>query len=291
MLAAVKERYDLAKEMVERPWFKIGLLLWAVISIWDTALSQLVPETISKDAPRAYQIAIWLLNMTGGWLSIWGWLLIGAALVVFAALEFAFRTLREDRLRQRYAQPATGHEKGFLDFQADGQQAIEDLTNATLLSNKDTERFAKGIVKYGTRIQYISKPSWRRRYASRAAKYICAYAGRLQKTTDFVGSVTPVIAENQTGMIEQEMNVDSLKAFAAIVGQTTDAVLPSTIEALEGMRQSTASIRGISADLNAASTMLENVLGNYIEKLKNYGDVAKKIQMSALSRIEKLSAK
>jgi hypothetical protein len=289
MRSAVKQRLDLAKDMLERPWFRGVLLLWGAIGIWDTALSQLVPDKISKDAPRVYQIAIWLLNMTGGWLPFWGWLLIGASLLVVGTLEFAFRTSHEERIRQRYLQPKGALEKGFLDFQVDGLQAMDDLNNTINITSKDTMRFANGLGKYGSKIRRAKKPQRQRRYASAAAKFINAYSERLQKAADFIGSVAPVVAENQIGVIEREMNVASLQTYADTVCQTADVIMPATLKSLEEMQQSTGLIRGISADLNASGSRLEQVLGSYIEKTKNFGVVCKQLQAAALDRIAMLN--
>lgn len=274
--------------MLRRPWARRVAFVWACLSAWDLVISQILPEHVAKDAPKLWQVTARLLNMTSGWIPWWGWLILGMALLVVCCVEFAFRSLREERLHHRYSQPDANAEKGFLDFQADGIQAMADLTRITLALNKDTEGFAKGVSKFGNRIKYITNPHWRRRYATRTAKFINTYSAKVQKAVSFIGSVTPVIAENQLGMIEREMDISALIGFAEASSITADQIIPSTITSLYGMKESTASIRGISADLNAASHKLDSVLGKYIDGLKHFGETCKNMQLSALSRVGKL---
>jgi hypothetical protein len=55
--------------------------------LWDLVLSEWIPEEYGKHLPRAYQV----VAMTAGLASWQVWLLIGAAIVVFAAIEYAYR--------------------------------------------------------------------------------------------------------------------------------------------------------------------------------------------------------
>jgi hypothetical protein len=265
-------------------------VIWLCISVWDTTLSQFIPEEIAKDAPRVYKVLFWLADMTTGWLTWHAWLITGIIIFALCAVEYAFRLSREEMLRLRYLQPLSATaEKGYLDFYVDGLQAMTDLTNSVSGMAKHTGKFAKGLNKYAFRIRFISSAKWRRRYASRVANYINAYAERLQKTANFIASVTPVVAENQIPLINNEADTKALQAFADASLATAENVIPGTLESLSGMRQSVSSIKGISADLNAAGSRLDSVLGEYIDRTTGFSDVCKQLHACAILRIAQVN--
>jgi hypothetical protein len=73
---------ELRKHRILR-WAFFG---WAIISIYDTGGSQFLPPEWAQKRPTVYQ----LVAMTTGWISLEGWLLIGAAgLVIFAVQHVA----------------------------------------------------------------------------------------------------------------------------------------------------------------------------------------------------------
>jgi hypothetical protein len=285
MQTAIKQRLELVRDMAERPWFRAILLFWAVLGTWDLAVSQLVPESLGKEAPKFYQVLIWLLTMTSGWIPLWGWLAIGAALLVIGSLEFAFRATREERLKQRYLQPLKKPDGDMLDWLVDGQQAMEDLTKAVTRIGNETRRFANGISKFGSRLPYITNFKLRRRYLSKTARFINSYSEKVQNTANFMGSVMPVIAENQIKFINGNPGTEGLENLAKVVGETATNVLKQTIVQLQGMRKSADGIKGISGDLNVASERLQMVMGDLIQKVEDFGAVSERIQTAALTKL------
>jgi hypothetical protein len=84
---SLKKRLELARKIVDHPAVRVALLLWAIIAAYDTFSSQILPDTLAKKAPKVREVIV----MTSGWLPFWAWLLLLAAILVFASLEFALR--------------------------------------------------------------------------------------------------------------------------------------------------------------------------------------------------------
>jgi hypothetical protein len=71
--------------------------VWAVISFYDTACSQLLPASWAQSRPTVYQVVV----MTTGWLSLQTWLAIGA--LICAAATVVSRSKTEQPLPAPYA--------------------------------------------------------------------------------------------------------------------------------------------------------------------------------------------
>ena len=87
MVGSLKDRLELAKKIIDHPAIRVALLIWAIIAAYDTFSSQILPETLAKKAPKVREVIV----MTSGWLPFWVWLLLLAAILIFASLEFALR--------------------------------------------------------------------------------------------------------------------------------------------------------------------------------------------------------
>jgi hypothetical protein len=74
---------DLRKHRIARWLF----LFWAISGAYDLCASQFIPTEWSQKWPKIYQ----LVAMTTGWLSVEGWMLIGAAILVVFAVEYAWQ--------------------------------------------------------------------------------------------------------------------------------------------------------------------------------------------------------
>jgi hypothetical protein len=66
---------------------RFTLFLWAVVCAYDTALSQLIPESVGNRFPKVRDA----VAMTSGWLPLSTWLLILAAILLIATLQLAVR--------------------------------------------------------------------------------------------------------------------------------------------------------------------------------------------------------
>ena len=85
MLQALRERLRLLRDALDRPWVWAAWVLWVLIGIYDTVGSQLLPKAIRDRVPSIYEV----VSVTSGWLPLWGWALLGMAIIVAAAVEYA----------------------------------------------------------------------------------------------------------------------------------------------------------------------------------------------------------
>jgi hypothetical protein len=74
--------------------------VWAIISFYDTACSQLLPASWAQSRPTVYQVVV----MTTGWLSLQAWLAVGA--LICAAATVVSRSKTE--------QPLPASDAGYL---------------------------------------------------------------------------------------------------------------------------------------------------------------------------------
>ncbi len=87
MFFEIMRRLKLLSEIVKHPIVRVLLVIWALSGAWDLALSEWIPEEYSKHLPKAYQV----VAMTTGLLSWQLWVLAGAAIIVVASFEYAYR--------------------------------------------------------------------------------------------------------------------------------------------------------------------------------------------------------
>jgi hypothetical protein len=84
------ERAAVARAILDRKWVKIALGLWTFVASYDLLISQILPERWADKAPKVRD----LVAETSGWLPLWGWLLVLAAIVVAATFEYSVRKMR-----------------------------------------------------------------------------------------------------------------------------------------------------------------------------------------------------
>lgn len=89
----IQSRVVIVRRIWGHAWVRLALWVWAAIATYDTALSQIIPTSWGQHAPKIREF----IAVTSGWLPFWGWLLILAAIVVTASLEYAFRMASDAR--------------------------------------------------------------------------------------------------------------------------------------------------------------------------------------------------
>src|SRR6266446_1472265 len=118
---------DLRKHRIARWVF----LVWAIIAVYDTGGSQLLPTEWVQKRPTVYQVLV----VSTGWLSWEVWLLIGAASLALFGVEVGVRhkgrvatnTQPTDRITQVVgrARIAFAHGRAFSDESPRGITHIE----------------------------------------------------------------------------------------------------------------------------------------------------------------------
>jgi hypothetical protein len=83
----------LSRKIQQSWWVRWALGIWASIAIYDLLLSQYIPAEFSKKAPKAWEVAL----IAGGLLPWWGWLLILAAIVIVALVQYLVRLRKMPR--------------------------------------------------------------------------------------------------------------------------------------------------------------------------------------------------
>jgi hypothetical protein len=89
-MAGTVSRFNTAVEMFRRSWITPVAAIYGTICAWDVAQSQFVPEHLSTKLAKFHQV----VGLTG-YLSLSTWLIIGAAIVAAAAVEYAHRRRRQ----------------------------------------------------------------------------------------------------------------------------------------------------------------------------------------------------
>lgn len=95
-------RAALLRVIVSRPLPRWLLIIWFVITVFDTVIAQFTPRDIQDAIPNVYEVVSFILP---GWR--WEiWLMIGLASLCLVTLEFAYRQNR--RYQSRDASAAVG---------------------------------------------------------------------------------------------------------------------------------------------------------------------------------------
>lgn len=121
----------LFSESQKRLWFRVLFAIWALISIYDTVVSQLVPDDTAKSLPKTWQVVI----MTGDLLPWWGrllilWLILCTIVIIVLvetsrrlkpATENPFVRYIKDGDSIRLHEPKSDKEEAFIKFRPDGE--------------------------------------------------------------------------------------------------------------------------------------------------------------------------
>jgi hypothetical protein len=83
----LKPRLAIARRIWGHRRVKIAIAIWGVICTYDTALSQIIPESLGHKLPKIRDA----IAMSSGFLPFWVWLLVLAAIFIVASLEYAVR--------------------------------------------------------------------------------------------------------------------------------------------------------------------------------------------------------
>jgi hypothetical protein len=185
---------------------------------------------------------------------------------------------------------AVNRERGQLDYHVDGAEAVNSITKALNASSKNTERMGKNINRYAVVVPYVTNPKLKRWLLSRAAAHINRYSEKVRKTAEFIGAATPIVSENQIKYIEgstirSEQDRSSLRTLIEITNNTRQNIIPTTVKSLDGMRNAAALTKGITSELNAASSQLYIVVGELIDKINGFGSACEQMAVAAITKL------
>jgi hypothetical protein len=89
-LRPIVHRLAFLRGILRPAWLRVALPIWGVLTFYDTLSSQILPEHLARQAPKLREI----VATTSGYLPLGAWLLILAAMLTIASLEYAFRLSR-----------------------------------------------------------------------------------------------------------------------------------------------------------------------------------------------------
>jgi len=164
----------------------------------------------------------------------------------------------------------------------DGVQALKDVTTILNASNKETANFSKRILSYTSRFASTKNLHKKRKILIDAASYINSYSANIKKAAALIEQATIVIRETQIGFLEKapvgtRSAVEELITYRTVLRTTAEAATKSALQ-IDGMRQASLALKGVSGELNEASTNLFSVLSALIEKIERYSEMAREIE-------------
>ena len=103
----------------------------------------------------------------------------------------------------------------------------------------------------------------------------------LGEAAALIEQATIVIRETQIGFLEKapvgtRSAVEELITYRTVLRTTAEAATKSALQ-IDGMRQASLALKGVSGELNEASTNLFSVLSALIEKIERYSEMAREI--------------
>jgi heme/copper-type cytochrome/quinol oxidase subunit 2 len=218
-----RTRFEFFREHTLVKWLLAG---WALISIYDTGGSQLLPTEWAQKRPTVYQV----LSMSTGWLSWDGWLVVGAAMIALFAVEYGARQKpsHTDRAHSNGNQMSISHigmiicAIGFVTFFFANQQAAKNLE----LSNPDEakpDQFKKNVA--GLPIEWrFDKPVTILFYSRKPGQAVWIEGIQIHATnkSDFAlkNVKANIVADMKTDLMSMRVN-----PHGTILGPTDSATL------------------------------------------------------------------
>ena len=84
------QRFTVLREISKEPWIRLLSVIWVISGAWDLALSESIPEEYARRLPKIYQVVAMIAGLTSWQI----WVVVGAAIIVAGAIEYAFRHKR-----------------------------------------------------------------------------------------------------------------------------------------------------------------------------------------------------
>jgi hypothetical protein len=288
--------YNLPMRWIRRHWLAL-LGLTPLLPPLIKAVLQLIGLGGSIDFLIArYDDPAWVGRMIGFLIDPPGWSIVPMILIGLLLIWWDFRrrtskdiavTAKRDWWDKRAAEfderyRASTRERGILDFILDGVQALKDVTTILNASNKETANFSKRILSYTSRFASTKNLHKKRKILIDAASYINSYSANIKKAAALIEQATIVIRETQIGFLEKapvgtRSAVEELITYRTVLRTTAEAATKSALQ-IDGMRQASLALKGVSGELNEASTNLFSVLSALIEKIERYSEMAREIE-------------
>lgn len=295
----IKDRFQ---EFVNRHplarWGIPGLLLWVVFQIaWELIKDAVFGWVNEKLAGEFDMITT---PIQEAWPILLGYgpptfLAIAGVAISWGAYRIGVVTGQADLTNKLELAELTltaddGADKGFLDYIVDGEQAIKDISRSLVKIAKETQKIGKKANRYTFVLRFVQSFKWRRKLIGRFSRHMSRYADRLFNYSKLIGRINPLIRTNCHSLMSVSdvttgQQKEDLRGFIESMNNTAGAANRAII-VLKDYRKSVTSLRGVSGDLNAASTKLSTSIGSLIGKLKNYKNVCAELVSSGKAKLE-----
>lgn len=188
-------------------------------------------------------------------------------------------------------------EKGILDFVVDSEESLKDITKCTKRMTKATQEIGKNMQQRTAEVQKIAKSivpgtaSRIHKLATAAAMDMIKYAKKLEEEQPKFHNAWDSFDENTTGLVQttrihtKEDKEAAVKFRSSVDGMRSAIKL--ALKGVQGYRDTVASLRGISRDVNRASKRTAHILGLLISDLEGADSYCTKVLTLLEEKIEK----
>lgn len=206
-------------------------------------------------------------------------LLLVSWLIVLLVDRVKYQSQRE--LRKRYLATKPSDEKGFLDFLAEGEQAIADLTKTLQKVAKYTARVGRKISRRTRSLRWARSSVGQLKVATKAAEDIDKYSMLMENQVNTFAAISKILGISYTGILKQtkvtnEHQKKDLRVFIEAI-QFAQSAVPETVEMLAGFRDSIRALNGIANKLNISSMRLVGILSRFLGALKKFDKTCDKL--------------
>jgi hypothetical protein len=194
-------------------------------------------------------------------------------------------------LQERYLSPRGLLQRGYLDHEADGQRAIDDVKIIFDRLTARTHELTGLTNKNSRRVQTAKDASKKRDAIKILAGYLDSYSDRIAEFAAITRALTPVYLECTMQFVErgnprEQSDFDALYGFRASVYENIVAVQGSLQAARNTVDTMVKSYTGVTHDLTVATKRMSTVMGDLDTGFQSYISACEQIHSLAERKIE-----
>lgn len=192
------------------------------------------------------------------------------------------------KLKERYLSQQLQIDRELLDYLVDGIQAIEDVTLIFNGLTKSTTKLGKSIAQH-TRRANTKNFEKRRLIVSRMAADLDSYSEQVDEYVEIFRVLSPRLLEYTSQFIERGPKIakENYLSFARTVGGNAKSAAV-VIDQVSLSQKLSDSLRGITADLNAAVTRYDAAIARLLAEIGEYKKVCETLEEQTTRKAEDL---
>jgi hypothetical protein len=176
-------------------------------------------------------------------------------------------------LRERYLTNKTPIQRQILDLEAEGLQAIVDMQIIFVSLAAETGELTKLMSKSNKKIRSENDAPKKRQAVKQLADHLNGYSDRVEEFTAIIRGMNPVLLECTGQYLEQAISkVDrvTLDKFVEAVESNVNGVAGARDSGRGSVETICSNFRGITYDLNNATSRLESVMGDLSDSFNEH---------------------